>query len=83
MKQNSKLIELKKHNAECPSLTEINEQTLRVLMKEDQGTSGKEIRQRLEYVFNLLGLIKKLSHYQTKKKVKPTLLAQITDDKFI
>jgi hypothetical protein len=30
-------------------------------------------------VFNLLALIKKLSHYQTKKKIKPTLLSEMTD----
>lgn len=30
-------------------------------------------------MFSLLALIKKLSHYQTKKKKKPTLLSEMTD----
>jgi len=47
-------------------------------MKEDQSNSSKEIRQRLEYVFNLLALVKKLSHYQTKRRIKHTLLKQMT-----
>lgn len=45
--QDSKLKELKARNAECPTIEEINEQTLRVLMKDDPSSSSKEIRQRL------------------------------------
>jgi len=78
VEQNRKLSHLKRHNAECPTIEEINEQNLRVLMKDDQSNSSKETRQRLEYVFNLLALIKKLSHYQTKRRMKPTLLTQMT-----
>ena len=56
---------LNQTNPECPLIHEFNDETLKILMIDENGNNNTLVRKRIYMVYNLFALIKKLSKYMS------------------